>query len=196
MTPIVKRFLNNIQELKDQFNYFSNAQIYILDHCIKNRYQTNILKISGEIHDPQPILKNKDIVLMINLDSETNSQAEINCTFTDIKLKNYSLNCRINEDMKGDFQIAISFIGDNILVTFFDSYYESIFEGEEIKENIKYNTKKRNKGSSGVIIVAIVLVCIFSIGAIIAILIIFRKNKVKQDNHEEESTLNNFNLKK
>ena len=98
--------------------------------------------------------------------------------------------------MKGDFQIAISFIGDNILVTFFDSYYESIFEGEEIKENIKYNTKKRNKGSSGVIIVAIVLVCIFSIGAIIAILIIFRKNKVKQDNHEEESTLNNFNLKK
>ena len=41
MTPIVKRFLNNIQELKDQFNYFSNSQIYILDHCIKIKYQKN-----------------------------------------------------------------------------------------------------------------------------------------------------------
>ena len=102
MTPIAKMFLNNIQDVKDQFNYFSDDKIYILDHCIINRYQTKLLNISGEIHDPQPILKNMDIVLIINLDSESNSQEEINCTFTDIKLKNYSLNCGINEDNNGE----------------------------------------------------------------------------------------------
>ena len=74
---------------------------------------------------------------MINLDSESNLQTEINCTFTDIKLKNYSLNYRINEDMKGDFQTAISLIGDNILVTYFDSYYESIIEEVQNKGGIK-----------------------------------------------------------
>ena len=191
MTPIVKMFLNNIQNVKDQFNYFSDSQIYILDHCIINRYQTKLLNISGEIQDPQPILKNMDIILMINLDSEINSQAEINCTFTDIKLKNYSLNCRINEDMKGDFQTAISFIGDSILITYFDSYYESIIERVQIKGGIKYNTNKKNKGFTGAII-AIVLVCLVCIGALIAISFFLRKKNIKQSNIEE-STNETFN---
>ena len=194
MTPIAKMFLNNIQNIKDQFNYFSDVQIYILDHCIINRYQTKLLNVSGEIHDPQPTLKNMDIVLMINLDSEINSQAEINCIFTDIKFKNYSLNCRINEDMKGDFQTAISFIGDNILITYFDSYYESIIEEVQKKESIKYINNKKNKGFSWVIAV-IILVSIVCIGALIAFFIIIRKKKVKQDN-QEEATKNSFKLKK
>ena len=191
MTPIAKMFLNNIQYVKTQFNNFSNSQIYILDHCIINRYQAKLLNISGEIQDPQPTLKNMDIVLMINLDSENNSQTEINCTFTDIKLKNYSLNCRINENMKGDFQNAISFIGDNILITYFDSYYESIIEGVQKNKGIKYFISKRNEELAGAIIV-IILVCIVSIVAIIVILIIFRKKNVKQGN-PEESSLKNFN---
>ena len=123
---------------------------------------------------------------MINLDSENNLQAEINCTFTDIKLKNYSLNCRINKDMKGDFQTAISFIDDNILITYFDSYYESTIEGVQKKGGIKYNINKKNKGLVGAI-VANVLVCIVSIGAIIAILIIFRKKSIKQGNLEDSA---------
>ena len=120
------------------------------------------------------------------------SQTEINCTFTDIKFKSYSLNCRINEDMKGDFQNAISFIGDNILITYFDSYYESIFEGVQ-KKSIKYFINKKNKGFAGEI-VSIVLVSIVSIGAVIAILIIFRKKNVKQEN-QEESTNKDLNYK-
>ena len=95
--------------------------------------------------------------------------------------------------MKGDFQTAISFIDDNILITYFDSYYDSIFEGVEIKDGIKYNINKKNKGLVGAI-VAIVLVCIVSIGAIIAILIIFRKKSIKQGN-QEESTNEDFNYK-
>ena len=170
MTPIVKRFINNIQDVKNQFNYFSDEPIYILDHSIINRYQTKLLNISGEIHDPQPTLKNMDIVLMINLDSETKSEAEINCTFTDIKSKNYSLNCRVNEDMKGDFQTAISFIDDDILITYFDSYYESTIERVQKKGGIKYNINKKNKEFDAGII-AIVLGSIFFIAVLIVILL-------------------------
>ena len=51
MTPIAKMFINNIQDTKDQFNYLSDAHIYILDYCIQNRYKKNLLNISGEIQD-------------------------------------------------------------------------------------------------------------------------------------------------
>ena len=186
MTPVAKMFLNNIQNAKDQYNYFSNSQIYILDHCIMNRYQTKLLNVSGEIHDPQPTLKNMDIVLMINLDSETKSEAEINCTFTDIKSKNYSLNCRVNEDMKGDFQTAISFIDDDILITYFDSYYESTIEGVQKKGGIKYNINKKNKEFDAGII-AIVLGSIFFIAVLIVILLCLRKKNVKQGNLEDSA---------
>ena len=123
---------------------------------------------------------------MINLDSETKSETEINCTFTDIKLKNYSLNCRINEDMKGDFQTGISFIGDNVLITYLDTYNESIIEEKKVNNGIKYNTNKKNKGFAGAI-AAIVLVCIVAIVALITILIILRKKNVKPGSLEDST---------
>ena len=95
--------------------------------------------------------------------------------------------------MKGDFQTAISFLDDDILITYFDSYYESKIEGVQKKGGIKYNINKKNKGFAGAI-VAIVLVCIVSIVAIIVILIIFRKKSIKQGN-QEESTNEDFNYK-
>ena len=96
--------------------------------------------------------------------------------------------------MKGDFQAAISFIDDNILIIYFDYYKESIIEGEEIKESIKYNTNKKNKRFAG-IIVPIVLVSIVCIGALIASFIILRKKNIKQG-IQEESTNISFNYKK
>ena len=128
---------------------------------------------------------------MINRDSESNLQAEINCTFTDIKLKNYSLNCRINEGMKGDFQTAISFLDDDILVIHNESYYESINEEVPKKVSVRYNTNKGCKGFECAII-PIVIASVVCIGALIAALIIIRKKKVKQSKQEESTnkTLN------
>ena len=193
MTPLAKMYLNNIQDVKDKFNYLSDAEIYILDHCTINRYQKELLNISGEIQDPQPTLKNMDIVLMIDHESENISQSEINCTFTDINLKNYSLNCKINEDMKGDFQTAISFIDDNILIIYFDSLNQSIIKEAPTKESFKYFINK-NGGSAGMI-VAIVLVIIVCIGAVIATFIFIRKKNINQGNQEELSK-EAFNYKK
>ena len=87
---------------------------------------------------------------------------------------------------KDDFQTVISFIGDNILITYFDSYYESIIEGVQKNKGIKYNINKKNKGFAGAI-VAIVLVCIVCIGALIVILLFLRKKNVNQDNQEESA---------
>ena len=180
MSPIAKMFINNIQDVKDEFNNFSDAPIYILDHCIKIKYQKNLMNISGEIEDPQPNFKTMDIILIINFYSEIEQQTEINCTFTDIKVKNYSLNCRINEDLKGDFQSAISFIGDDILITYFDSFYESTVEETEKKQSIKYHINKKNKQNAG-LIVAIVLPFIVCIGIIIGIFIFLKKKNKKQN---------------
>ena len=80
MTPIAKMLINNVQDA-NKYNFLSDAEIYILNHCIMNKYQKNLLNISGEIHDPQPNLKSKDINIIINLDSEIDSIAEINCRF-------------------------------------------------------------------------------------------------------------------
>ena len=137
--------MNNVQDIKI-YNYFSDAGIYILDHSIMNKYQKKLLNIFGEIHDSQPTLKTKDIILTINLDSEIDSKEELNCEFTDIKLKNYTLNCIINDGLKGDFQSAISFIDDNILIIYFDSYNESIIDNTEMKGSIGSNFNKKNKG--------------------------------------------------
>ena len=62
----------NIQNVKEQFNYFSDSQIYILDHCIINRYQTKLLNVSGEIHDPQPTLKNMDRIINSHIGIKSN----------------------------------------------------------------------------------------------------------------------------
>ena len=48
----------------------------------------------------------------------------------------------INEDLKGDCRSAIAFIDDSILITYFDSYNESIIEETEIKKRIRYNFNK------------------------------------------------------
>ena len=195
MTPIAKMFINNIQDAKDQFNYLSDAHIYILDYCIQNRYKKNLLNISGEIQDPQPNLNiNMDIVLMINFGSESDSQTEINCTITDIKVKNYSLNCRVNENIEGNFQTAISFIDDDILITYFDSYNESLIYNIKTQGGIRYNYNKKNKGINGGAIVAIVLASIACICALIGFIIVFGKKKVNQK-YRENSTFNAFKLK-
>ena len=195
MTPIAKMFINNIQDVKDQFNYLSDAHIYILDYCIQNRYKKNLLNISGEIQDPQPNLNNNmDIVLMINFDSESDSQTEINCTITDIKVKNYSLNCRVNENIEGNFQTAISFIDDDILITYFDSYNESLIYNIKTQGGIRYNYNKKNKGISAGPIVAIVLASLACICALIGFIIVFGKKKVNQK-YRENSTFNAFKLK-
>lgn len=127
MTPLAKILMNNAQD-SNKYNYLSDAEIYFLDHCFIIRYQKRLLNITGEIEDSKFTIKTKDIILMIELDSENDSIGEMDCTFADRKFKNYTLNCRVNEDIKGNLQSAISFFDDNILIIYFDSESESIID--------------------------------------------------------------------
>lgn len=175
ISPITKKFLNNIQEAKSQYDFLLDKQIYFLEHCIMNRYKKKLLNISGEIQDPQPSLKNMDMILIFNPLSENDSLSEINCTFTDINEKNYSINCRILDDMEGDFQTAISFNDDNLFILYFDSSNESIIEDMRMQGGIRYNINKKNGKITIGAILAIVLATIACIGELFATLIILGK---------------------
>ena len=113
--------------------------------------------------------------------------------YTDKKLKNYTLNCRVNEGMINIFQGAISFFDDNILIIYFDSYNESIIENTGMEGGIRYNLNK-NRGLSAGAIVGIVLASIFCIGALIAAFKIFGKNNIKKD-YPEISTIHSLKIK-
>ena len=88
--------------------------------------------------------------------------------------------------MKGDFQTAISFLDDDILVIHNESYYESINEEVPKKLSVRYNTNKGCKGFECAII-PIVIGLVVCIGAFIAFLIILRKKKAKQSKQEEST---------
>ena len=188
ITPIAKKYLNNIQDAKNQYDFLLDKQLYILEHCFMNRYKKKSLNISGIIQDPQPTLKNMDVVLMVNPISENDSITEINCTFTEINMKNYSLNCRIPADMESDFQCAISFSDDNnMFILYFDSANESIIEDTGMQGGIRYNINK-NKGINTGAIIAIVLASIACIGALFAILILLRKKNEKPHSREDTNS--------
>ena len=192
ITPLAKMIMNNVQDA-NKYNYLSDAEIYFLEHCSMNRYQKRLLNISGEIQDSKFTIKTKDIILMIYHDSENDSMGEIDCTFTDKKLKNYTLNCRVNEGMINIFQAAISFFDDNILILYFDSYNESIIDNTGMEGGIRYNLNK-NRGLSAGAIIGIVLASIFCIGALIAAFKIFGKNNIKKD-YPEISTIHSLKIK-
>ena len=187
ISPIAKIFLNNIQEAKDQYDFLLNKQIYILEHCIMNRYKKKLLNISGEIQDSQPSLKNMDMLLIVNPLSENDSLTEINCTFTDINGKNYLINCQIPDDMEGDFQSAISFSDDNLFILYFDSSNESIIEDMEMQGGIRYNINKKNGKITVGAILAIVLVSVACIGALVAVFIILRKKNYKSYEQQDSN---------
>ena len=50
---------------------------------------------------------------MINSESENSTLSEVNCTITDMKEEKYSLICRINESLKGDFQSYFHYVNKN-----------------------------------------------------------------------------------
>ena len=52
ITPLAKMFMNNLEEIGNQFDFLLNSTIYIyiLDHCIADKYQTK-LDIIGEIRN-------------------------------------------------------------------------------------------------------------------------------------------------
>ena len=183
-TPFARMFMNNLQYIDDKYDNLENSFVYILDHSVYNKYSIYKYNITGIIEqEPKSKLENKNINLMVNLESESEIAKESNCTIIKIKENSYTLNCKLNDNVKADLQSAISFINDEeILLVNFDNGNSTITKNNPYE---KYFFSKTSPLKSGGI-VAIILPIIFVLAAIIGI-IIYLKNKKKHDKNESSS---------
>ena len=203
-SPIARKFMDNLQDIDDKYDNLENSFIYILDHSLYYKYSKYKYNITGII-DQEPIskLENKNINLMINLDSETEITIESNCTTIKINESFYSLICEIKDDINLDLKSGFSSINDEeILIVNFDrrnssittnNTYEEHEENEEPEEPEKHEEhqqyfpkKKSSNGLNAGKIVAIILPIVLVLGAIIGI-IIYLKNKKNHDKNESSS---------
>jgi len=148
-------FMNDIQKIK--YGSISNSTIYVLDNSTYCKYNKLLFNISGTIDGPKPKLDNKNLTLIVNLESETKIETEVNCTIMNILGNNYSLDCKANETISSNLQSAISYVDDgDILLVNFATNGESIINKEEDIEtkNVNkrfYYSKKSGSTKPGVI---------------------------------------------
>ena len=177
-------FMNNLQDINDKYDNLENSFVYILDHSLYNKYSTYIYNITGIIEqEPKSKLENKNIDLMINLESESEITTESSCTIIKIA-STYTLKCELKENINGDLQSAISFINDEeILLVNFDVRNSTITKNNPYK---KYFSKTSPNGLKSGEIVAIILPIVFALAVIIGV-IIYLKNKKNHDENDSSS---------
>ena len=201
ITPLANMFMDNLQDVGDNFNGLSNSTVYILDHSLYNKYDENNFIVSGEMKDPQPSFgKNTNFVLRINTNSTSNvNQVEANCTIAEITGKNYTLNCNTNDDSDLDLQSAFSFVENDILLVNFDRQINNSTDDGDDDGNgssgtssyRRYNFKKDNGLKAGHI-VAIVVAPVVALAVLIAAIFFSRKNNAKV-NEIGDSQISNLN---
>ena len=191
ITPLANMFMNNLQDVGDNFDKLSNSTIYVLDHSLYNQISSNAFNITGTMNNPQPTFGKIDLVLMINTNSSGDtSQTEANCTITDISGSNYTLSCKSNENSQLDLQSAFSFVGDDILLINFDGQLNNTSTNNTYIYN-RYNFKSSNGLKAGHI-VAIIIVPILALVALISF--IFYLKKGNSGNHNvNQSSIASFN---
>ena len=184
-------FMNNLQDINDKYDNLENSFVYILAHSVYNKYSTYIYNITGIIdQEPKSKLENKNINLMINLDSESENATESDCTIIKIKESNYTLNCELKDNINPDLQSAISFINDEeILLVYFNNGNSTITKDNQYR---KYWSKTSSITSGE--IVAIILPLVFVVAVIIGI-IIYLKNKKNHDKNELSSRTESTTVK-
>ena len=119
ITPVANSYMSNIQKVSE-LNYLADSDVYILEHSIYNEYGTNTFNISGMMSDPQPTFGKTDLILSINTNSSgTNKETNVSCSITDIINKNYTLNCKSDEEIdSSNLQSAYSRINNSVLIFF------------------------------------------------------------------------------
>ena len=196
ITPFAKEFMNDVQKANDKYDIISNNTIFILNNSTYTKYDELFFNISGLINGPKPKLSNKNLILYINIESETNSKEEIQCKVTNILFDNYSLSCKANKAFKGDLQSAVSYIDDgDILLVNFDKINQSSID-VDIETNRKFFVSKNSGGLKPGFIAIIVIIPIIAIAAIIVLTHYFKKkSNVDKDDNVNSSSIKNLNLK-
>ena len=169
---------------------------YILNNTTYAKYNRILFNITGTIDGIQPAYENKNLFVMINLESGNRIETEIECDINKISLQSYLLDCKSNEIFEANLQSAISFIdGNEILLINFDyynNYNESLIKIEE--NSVRYNSLlfKNNSGklTPGAIVAIVIILLLASSSFIFLIICLKRREKKKnEDENGDESTI-------
>ena len=134
ISPLFKMLMNDLLSYDNRYNVLSNSTVYLMDNSTYEIYNKLLFNITGIINGTQPKLENKDISLMINLQSEQNLETELGCVIDKIGLKNYLLNCKSNKSAELNLQSAVSVIDNNdILIINFNKGANTIVELNDTK---------------------------------------------------------------
>ena len=185
ISPYAYAFMDNLQNVDGQLNDFSNTTIFVLVHSQICKSENQFFNISGIIDEDKKKLGKRDLVLMVNINSEQGEEkGEFNCSLIDIGGNNYTLKCFGNTDINYDLQSAVSFIEDDILIVNFDENVDSHLILNSTDKN-KYNKVilSKNKGNiSAGVIVAIIVGSLVILGVVFTFFICSRKKRTKNNN--------------
>ena len=199
ITPLATMFMNNIQNTEDKYNLLLNPNqtIFIIDNSTLYRNGTHQFIISGTLvgNKPKTDLKNKNLILMTNIESVGDDvKKEINCTVTDVIDNNYTLTCRVKENIKYDLQSSISFIDEGIILINYDKVIqgnETIFYPQIETKGSRYYLYNKSRGLNVGSILAIIFALLAAILTIGTIIVCFRK----KSNHVENNQSTIYSLK-
>ena len=147
ISPLARKYINNIQTVGSQLDI--NSNLYILRKSLINKGKNKIFNISGIINEPLPKFQKIYLVLTANIENKNeNLETEINCNVIDINNNNYTIQCKLNDNKNYTLQNALSIIEDEILLINFDKYDDS---------RVNFPDEKMSPGS----VLAIIIILIF-----------------------------------
>ena len=193
VSPIAKTLIDNLllydERYDEKYDQLYNSTIYLMDN---STYQTNgklSFNITGRINGTQPKFENKDISLIVSLQSGQKTEANLDCVINNIYLEYYELNCKSNETLLINLQGAISFIdNDGLLVFNFIDGNDAIIELKNINSYNKLILSKHTALNPGAI-ATIIIVLVVVVAVLIFLAIYFRKKEKKEINWNSSSII-------
>jgi len=189
ISPLASEYINNLQSLPESYtNLLENANIFVLQKSKLNQNE-KVFNISGIMEEDPKFEVNKNITLITNSSSQQDKK-EINCRIVDTTLAKYTLNCRLNDNIKYDLNNSLSVVDDDILLVSFEDNSIITYDtntSEYTNHRIFY---KKSSGLSAGAIVAIILVPVIALALIISAFFFFkRKNNDKIMTDASASTI-------
>jgi len=142
--------------------------------------------------DPQPTFGKTDLILSINTNSSgTNKETNVSCSITDINNRNYTLNCKSDEEISSNnLQSAYSVINNDVLLVNFDPQNEETPDTAE--ETIaRMNNRKSSGGLNGGAIATIVIAPVVAVASVIGVIAFLNKGSVPKTNVKSLDSSNN-----
>ena len=196
ITPFATMYMDDIQNIGDNYDYISDANIYVIEHSQKVKYNKNNFNISGIMFNSKADFTSKNFDLLIYLSSGNKTQVNVSCSFADVKEVSensyYTVSCMSDDDLEGQLQTAIAFIDDDILVIYFDNSTESEIDINTNEEEKAYNYRyyKNKETKVGKIVLAIVLPLAFVLALVITFVLIKRRTIITKPKNVEDDSIN------